>query len=256
MKFIFAFIFSCIVGPAFAQAAFSMDVDSGCAPMCINFQDQATNATAWSWNFGDASTPSTFQSPAHCFINGGTYTVTLTETFASGTSSVSHTVFVFPNPIGAFSFAYNGNNTVTFTDQSTGAASWEWYFGDNTAISTLQNPVHTYASSSTYSVFLSVTSGHGCVDTISQVIMPTGINDYNKTIGWNIFPNPANGQITLQFNSPLLQPEIISVENVLGEIILREEISGTTTIDLEGNAAGIYFIRLGNGPAQKLVIEK
>lgn len=51
-----------------------------------------------------------------------------------------------------------------FTDQSTagkaGITSWKWEFGDGTA-STLQNPVHTYATAGVYDVKLTVKSSGG-----------------------------------------------------------------------------------------------
>ena len=45
--------------------------------------------------------------------------------------------------------------TVTFTDQSIGATSWSWNFGD-TGTSTDKNPVHTYNTVGTYTVSLTV----------------------------------------------------------------------------------------------------
>lgn len=51
--------------------------------------------------------------------------------------------------------------TVQFTDNSTGGpTSWLWNFGDGTT-STLQNPSHTYATTGTYSVSLTVTNPQG-----------------------------------------------------------------------------------------------
>lgn len=49
--------------------------------------------------------------------------------------------------------------TVTFTDQSTGnPTSWKWSFGDGDS-SLLQNPVHIYQSTGTYTVKLSISDG-------------------------------------------------------------------------------------------------
>jgi gliding motility-associated-like protein len=73
-----------------------------------------------------------------------------------------------------------GNATV-FTDKSvsTGATitNWLWDFGDNQT-STLQNPSHTYATSGTKIVHLTVTNSNGCTstanpDTIYVSIPPT-----------------------------------------------------------------------------------
>lgn len=64
---------------------------------------------------------------------------------------------------------------VNFTDLSTGAVSgWVWAFGDTNG-SLLQNPAHTYLSSGTFSVSLTVT-GTGGSDTTTKV-------DYIVAIG-------------------------------------------------------------------------
>jgi PKD repeat protein len=50
--------------------------------------------------------------------------------------------------------------TVQFTDQSTGAASWLWNFGDG-ATSTDPNPMHIYGSGGSFTVTLTVSNSAG-----------------------------------------------------------------------------------------------
>jgi Zn-dependent metalloprotease len=57
--------------------------------------------------------------------------------------------------------------TVNFTDQSVGATSWLWDFGD-TGTSTARNPSHTYTSPGTYTVTLTATNSQGS-DTETKV---------------------------------------------------------------------------------------
>ncbi|MFH0731978.1 MAG: PKD domain-containing protein [Candidatus Omnitrophota bacterium] len=55
---------------------------------------------------------------------------------------------------------------VEFTDTSSDSAvSWQWDFGDETPISTEQNPVHVYQSVGEYTVTLTVTDQDGLTDT-------------------------------------------------------------------------------------------
>jgi gliding motility-associated-like protein len=56
---------------------------------------------------------------------------------------------------------------IQFTDLTPGATSWFWDFGDGNT-STLQNPVHTYAHDSTYTVTLTVSVGTGCNASLTQ----------------------------------------------------------------------------------------
>jgi PKD repeat protein len=52
--------------------------------------------------------------------------------------------------------------TVQFTDISTGPpTSWEWDFGDNSELSHVQNPIHTYNEMGTYTVILTVSNSQG-----------------------------------------------------------------------------------------------
>ena len=65
---------------------------------------------------------------------------------------------------------------VQFTDLSTAGdnpiVSWYWEFGDGDT-STDQNPSHIYGSTGTYTVILTVTDEHGCVDDATTTIVVT-----------------------------------------------------------------------------------
>ncbi len=159
------------------------DVLSGCAPLCVNFNDMSTIIApgiinSWSWDFGDNSAISNSQNPSHCFANAGAYTVSLDIVTSSGcTASITMPAYVnvFANPVAAFGASPQPttilNPTIAFTDSSSNAATWNWSFGDITnASSTLQNPSFTYADPTCYQVVLTVTSIDGCVDTTSKEI--------------------------------------------------------------------------------------
>jgi hypothetical protein len=63
----------------------------GLAPSTVTFTNSSTNATSYSWDFGDNST-STLTNPTHTYRVGGVFTVKLTATGAGGTNSTSKTV--------------------------------------------------------------------------------------------------------------------------------------------------------------------
>ena len=71
-----------------------------------------------------------------------------------------------PNSPPTAAFSYVGALLqVTFTDLSTDSdgsvVAWSWDFGDGSPLSTLQNPVYTYAASGTYNVTLNATDDLG-----------------------------------------------------------------------------------------------
>jgi PKD repeat protein len=63
----------------------------GIAPATVTFFNVSTNATSYSWDFGDNGT-STQESPTHTYLQGGVYTVKLTVMGPGGTNSTTKTV--------------------------------------------------------------------------------------------------------------------------------------------------------------------
>ena len=170
-----------------AVPLFTSTVLSGCAPVCVDFTDNSTissgTVTGWSWNFGGDGTGSG-QAVSHCFVNAGTYPITLTDTSLAGcisTSTMVYNITVNPVPEAAYSAPMSTSiftPHIEFTDESTISSgtitSWQWNFGDpkppihNT--STLQNPTHGFGKPGTYCTQLIVTSNAGCKDTANLCI--------------------------------------------------------------------------------------
>jgi large repetitive protein len=163
------------------------------ASQCISnnnfsFVNNSTGGATYLWYFGDGTT-STIQSPTHSYATANTFTVKLVVTSANGCKdSVSSVINVYAKPIATFITPASqcfSNNNFSFVNNSTGAASYLWYFGDGT-ISTVQNPTHSYATANTYTVKLIVTNINGCKDSISRSII--------------VFPKP-----TAAFTTPASQ---------------------------------------------------
>jgi len=147
-------------------ASFSWTPASPSTNQSVQFTDTSTGSpTSWHWTFGD-SVFSELQNPTHSYSAAGTYTVTLTVTNAAGSNTTTKaiTVSAVNAPSAGFTWAPaspNTNQSVQFTDTSTGSpASWLWDFGDS-GNSTLQNPTHTYTAAGTYTVSLTVTNAGG-----------------------------------------------------------------------------------------------
>jgi PKD repeat protein len=155
-----------------------------------------TTITNWYWDFGDATT-STLQNPTHVYTTSGIYVVCLTivgnnagvqckEQFcmkidAKGCGD-THPCQVYAK----FDFKID-SCTVYFADFSaTGAGttiiSWFWDFGDGNT-STVQNPVHVYTISGTYTVCLVITgvnaAGQQCKDKICNTLTVQGCSQDN-----------------------------------------------------------------------------
>ncbi len=169
------------------QANYSNAFSSSCAPMLVNFVDLSNHAISWKWRFGDGMT-STARNPLKIYNNSGGFDVSLSVTNNEGckdTLTLKNDIFV-PGPITNFSVSDSvvcGINPVQFTDSSTDAAQWNWFFGDGNT-SNQQNPVHTYTNPGAYSITLTTTDSFGC----------SGFFTWAKMLEMNYAPT-ANFQI-------------------------------------------------------------
>lgn len=129
----------------------------------------------WSWNFADSASGinniSNVQSPCHVFTAAGTYNVILTATSNFGCQgTINLPVTVYPPPVAGFTSTDVCLNAITvFSSTSTGAAQWNWTFGDGNS-SSAQNPTHTYLGYGTYLVTLIVQSSSSCRDTVTDTV--------------------------------------------------------------------------------------
>ncbi|MBN9482918.1 MAG: hypothetical protein BGO70_08575 [Bacteroidetes bacterium 43-93] len=153
---------------------------SGCVPVTVTFDATITTlqpVTSITWDFGDASSNVTCAScstQSHTYTTAGTYTVTMSYTTGTGCNfSAQTTVTIASKPTAAFTaspLTICPGDSVRFTNGSTGANSYTWYFG-NGATSNATNPVYTGYSypggSSQYSVTL-VANNNGCKDTVTR----------------------------------------------------------------------------------------
>jgi PKD repeat protein len=92
-----------------------------------------------------------------------------------------------PPPAAAFLFSPSNpvtNQSVQFTDQSTGSpTSWSWNFGDGGS-SALQNPTHVYAAAGSYTVTLSAANAWGSTPTSRNVVVmpPVPTDDGTRVV--------------------------------------------------------------------------
>ena len=174
---------------------------SSCLGTATIFNDLSVPTTGvvtnWVWDFGDGSPISNQQNPSHTYPNDSTFNVSLIVTNTAGcTDTFNLPVTINPLPIVAFSadtFAGCPSLCVNFINQSSivtgNIVGWSWDFGDNSAVSTLQNPSHCYNLNGLFTVTLSAISNGGCITTfvVSNMITvhPSPIASFIAT------PNPA-----------------------------------------------------------------
>lgn len=165
---------------------FSATPRDACASSTINFTDLSLGKpNEWLWLFDDGSS-STAKNPEHLYNDTGYFSTTLIaiNNGCADTLVMPDYIHVKP-PIAKFksSSICNLPGHVTFTDESIGADSWKWDFGDGSS-STLQNPTHEYALSGLYVVSLTVINkSTGCDYTkINPVDVVKEIPDFSSSV--------------------------------------------------------------------------
>jgi hypothetical protein len=216
----------------------------------------ATGAATYVWSDGNIGATNNV-SPS----TTTTYYVTGTNT-AGCTDADVVTVNVNPSATAGFTASVVGSSAVT-NNTSTGAASYQWNFGDNSPADNTANPVHTYTANGTYTITLIVTGICGS-DTMTQVVTITqvGLQDIDLSNTLEVYPNPNDGVFTIAFELSSAKTVQIEVLDVQGRKVVEQRLESVLAHreqpDLSGSESGIYVLRIitTDGVAtQKIVVK-
>lgn len=176
-------------------------------------------------------------------IQENPYLVTLTA-LSEGCSGAAITAqqdiyFNITSTAAQFSFEEN-DLSISFTDESEGASSWFWEFGDGNS-STEQNPSHTYASPGAYSVTLTI--DNECSLTLEIQVGTTAINEVESSRGFSVYPNPTSGRLRIdnkEFGNDQLEVRIYDTN---GKQLRSIDLLGDQLpLNLHELNSGIHFI--------------
>ena len=170
-------------------ADIALDSLAGCYPVNATFANNSVGNTSVSWNYGngefsaisDSLHTKTFFNPTETLI---TYTTILSVTNEHNCEASSSVAFdVAPHLNAQFDMIGQGCSPVDgqLINQSEGASSFIWNFGDGSTSSNETNPEHVFVNTTnedqTFQVELIALSAYGCVDTV--------------TVGVEVYPMPA-----------------------------------------------------------------
>lgn len=184
--------------------------------------------------------------PVLCTYNGG-LSATDAATIKAAAKKVafdSLSRWYAYNPVTVTtSFGHNiSGNQVSFTNTSTGATSYKWYFGDGDS-STAQNPTHTYAANGSYNVKL---VAYKCTDSDTEtktVNLTTAAISAPAAFDVKIYPNPVSDFLHIQADNSIEQ---INVRNIVGEILHPNVVITNTAakVDVSDMASGNYMLEI------------
>ncbi len=146
-----------------------------------------------------------------------------------------------------------GTTTPIITENSgnlntTGSGTFQWYLNNVSILGSNSNVLSNVLQSGNYTV--TVTDSNNCATTSSPYQFTVGLNENSSSITWlNLFPNPSDKILNLEFTSKLSQKAILRVTSIIGQNLQETEIAiqrGENKIkfDLSNFSQGAYIINL------------
>ncbi len=234
--------FSLVLPP---EADFTQDVDSGFAPLEVQFIDQSQERTnpiiSWYWDFNnDQIIDSEALNPLYTFNEPGEYLVSLTVSDGDLSHTKIDTISVYePGPPIA-AFCANPEEgiaplLVQFTDESLEGDNpiliWEWDFdNDQISDSEEQNPQYTFHQPGKYPVTLTISDGFfvsSYIDTINVFI-------YSKILVELATGIWCNG-------CPFAEEALHNLKSEFGDQFYYLEYHISDELEVNGNSRDIQF---------------
>ena len=160
----------------------------GCPPLTVNFGNTSTNATSYTWDFGDNTSGSTSATPTHTYTTKGIYTARLiaeNPNACKTRDTVFLTIIVDTNRIkagftpqildscGPYRVQFNNTSQLSATPGNT---SYLWIYGDGTTSTGVNPGIHNYPDTGIYNALLVMTDPTACnsPDTFRRTINLNG----------------------------------------------------------------------------------
>lgn len=164
------------IDPPFPEPDFSVDRDSGCPPLTVQFTNLSTNSDRYIWFFGDGER-SEDKDPSHTYRYSGYYDVVLIAKGPGGEGKTEKKQFikVLNAPFTYFnltpSILYLPDAKFTTRNLTTGAVGYSWSVynsstGNKVGNSLMMNPYFQVYDTGYYDVELISVSNQGCYDTL------------------------------------------------------------------------------------------
>lgn len=152
---------------------FSASARGGCPGVTVQYFNQSTvNADSYFWLFlGGTPSNSTEENPVVTYQTPGYHAVSLQVANAAGSLAIFKDSFILVEeaPVADFDLSQN-QATVDLINQSNGASSYLWDFGDGTTTNT-PDPSHTYTQGGIFDIELKAINFCDTSSSIQQVMI-------------------------------------------------------------------------------------
>lgn len=190
------------------NSSFIYSINPGGIVTFTSTTTNTTSITAFNWAINNVFGVYTGPNPTMTFsANGGYYITLQTTNYSPSCTAQSTQSFVINNAscglIANFYYNSGTNGATTFINQSSGTdpgVTYAWDFGDNSPISTLVSPVHTYSADGVYSATL-VANNNFTNSCVSTKILNISVCSYAPIVPSYSFTQNAGGNVTFTSTS-------------------------------------------------------
>lgn len=225
------------------------------------------------WNWGDGKIDSSSFNASHTYTSNYTRdSITLTVKNSFGCLS-SKLKTQYTGCRDSFKYTINGTtsiDSVKFTSWSNQTvAHFTWTLnGGSLLTNSSSNPlVIAITSPIAYNMCLKTTDANSCISTFCKTIdLSTGINTVNFADNFNVFPNPTNSVVNINFNLNQSDKIYFTIYDVTGKKLFNTEKEYSSvglkqeTFDVAKFNNGLYLLEIKNQSKsslfKKIVVSK
>ncbi|NVO04225.1 MAG: T9SS type A sorting domain-containing protein, partial [Bacteroidetes bacterium] len=234
-----------------------------CAGSLVTFTATPTNGgttPAYQWTVNGVNTGANAPSYSDAALaNNDVIACILTSNIAcsSGNPANSNSITLTVNPIPTTPVITQNFDTLF----SSVAFGNQWFMG------LPGNPIagainQSYVTTSNNDYYVIVTDANGCVSDTSNVFNVFNTNIENHAnFSFNIYPNPNNGNFSIQLNNLLDGAADFELFDAIGQLVYKKKLINKNNHEfyLRGVSSGIYTIKITtseNSLTRKLIIQK
>ncbi|RYE18142.1 MAG: PKD domain-containing protein, partial [Sphingobacteriales bacterium] len=188
-----------------------------CLPEAVLFTANASNASGYTWNFGDGNIiTTTANSVYHVYTNPGNYVPSVSLQGAAGCNFPIQGIDTIKADKMRAGFRYTmqqqcGTTIVQFTDTSSaffGISNTSWRFGDGNSGA---GPVvsNSYTATGVYNVEMIVTGTSGCSDTL---LIPVSVQVNSIPVSSIVADDEGCARETIMFSANVVSTDPVTIQ--------------------------------------------
>jgi hypothetical protein len=242
-----------------------------CGATGVNYQIPATGDTVYTWSVPAGATITSGQGTNSILVDfSGSFTggvISIVASNACGSAGGSLVVSALPStPVITGPGAACADDESEYTAASVGATSYVWSVDPSSnAFISSSSPDQITVLWVTNGGTVSVTASNTCGSVSSSLVVGSscrlaGDPALIETLKASVYPNPTQGNLTLEFLSPENDSYSVKVTDLAGRLVYSEQLTGIEGLnrhemDFTKLAKGMYKLALENGQGESVVMK-